>query len=452
VGRPAAGIYAKYQEAIAADPNFAFAHLRASQFSPTLAENRAHLRQAGELVDRADEVERLLIQIEQKAVEENDAEGALALAQQLADMNPDNARAWLELSGRQQAVSRVAESRASLDRMLELAPDYVATHLALLDSYALVPPIDPTRAEQHGRRAVELAPTEPFPHVRLAYVHRAQNRLSDAESELTRAIELDPSGAGAMAQRGHVRLFMRNFAGARADYDAAIQLSELNAKPGVMIQRALVDIHEGNSAAAIAALDQLIQSLDGMGVTDPSGPKINASLAQLFIAAHTGAFDVADRALAQLAALWRARADQVGTDVFRRGREADIAFEEGLLAVYKGDFALAERKANEITGLMEAVQNPRKNEPALIIRGLSALAQGRHAEAVQNFEQTFSTYIRDGGNFSLETYLFYQLGLALEGAGRTADAQQYFRRAAENNFTTVGAALIRKDAVAKVGR
>jgi hypothetical protein len=71
---------------------------------------------------------------------------------------------------------------------------------------------------------------------------------------------------------------------------------------------------------------------------------------------------------------------------------------------------------------------------------------------VQNFEQTFATYIRDGGNFSLETYLFHQYGLALEGAGRTADARQYFQRAADNNFSTVGAALIRKDAQAKVGR
>jgi tetratricopeptide (TPR) repeat protein len=449
VGRPAPEVYAKYQEAIAADANFAFAHLRASQLGPVLAENRAHLRRAVELSAGASEMERLLIQIQQKAVEENDAEGALVLARQLTQMFPDNPRAWLEQSGREEAVSRVAESRASLDRALELAPDYIATELTLLNSYALVPPIDPVRAEQHGRRAVELAPSEPFPYVRLAYTLRAQNRLADAEAQLTRAVELDPTVPASLAQRAHVRLFMGNFAGARADYDAAIELQDANGKPGVMIQRALVDVHEGNPAAAIAALEQLYGTVDGMGVSDPSGPKINASLAQLFIGAHTGDFAAADAALGRLRTLWRARADQVGTDVYRRAREADIAFQEGLLAVYKRDFALAERKASEITSLVESVQNPRRNEPALILRGLGSLAQGRHAEAAQSFEQTFSTYIRDGGNFSLETYLFYQQGLALEGAGRSSDAQQFFRRAAENTFTTVGAALVRKDAQAK---
>ena len=238
----------------------------------------------------------------------------------------------------------------------------------------------------------------------------------------------------------------------RADYDAAIELNDVNGKPGVMIQRALVDVHEGNSATAIAALGQLVQTVDGMEIVDPTGLKINALVGQLFIAAHSGAFVEADRALAELASISRARADQVDTESYRRAREADIAFQEGLLAVYKRDYALVERKASEITGLVEAVQNPRKAEPVLILRGLAALGQGRYPEAVQNFEQTFATYIRDGSNFSLETYLFYQFGLALEAAGRAADAQQYFRRAAENNFSTVGAALIRRDALAKVMR
>jgi Flp pilus assembly protein TadD len=100
---------------------------------------------------------------------------------------------------------------------------------------------------------------------------------------------------------------------------------------------------------------------------------------------------------------------------------------------------------------MEPVQNPRKNELAHAPLGIVALRQKRYDEAVQHLDVTLSTYIRDGGTYSWETYCLYQHGLALEGAGRQADALARFKTVAGLNFSTVGAALVRKDALAKAG-
>jgi tetratricopeptide (TPR) repeat protein len=212
-----------------------------------------------------------------------------------------------------------------------------------------------------------------------------------------------------------------------------------------------VSVHAGDPAAANAELTALDASVDGLGSADPDGQRIGILLAEALIGAHSGMFDVADAAVDRLASIWRARATRLNSEVFRRAREADIAFYEGLIAAYKGEYDVAAQKAQDYIKEKEFVQNPRKHEPAYLLQGLIALRQSRYVEAVDHFERTLDTYIRDGGNFSLETYLFYNHGLALEGAGRTAEALQRFQQVAAINFSTVGAALVRQDALAKAG-
>jgi hypothetical protein len=185
------------------------------------------------------------------------------------------------------------------------------------------------------------------------------------------------------------------------------------------------------------------------GIPDPEGQKIQALRAALFIASYNGLFDAADRAVTQLAALRRQRAESVGTDVARRAQEAAIAFEEGIVAAYRGDYALASQKAQENREHNQLVRSPRRNEAADLLQGVVALRQGNHAEAVTHFEEHFKTYVRDGVVTTLDAYVQFQYGLALEGAGREADALQRYN--VVNNYfgASLGGALVRKDALAK---
>lgn len=453
VGRGGVEAYEHFTLALEADPSFAYAELWASGAAPTLESSRAHLARAVELSPNASEVERLQIEIVQKNVVENDGVGALALAEQLVDLEPTNPRAWMVLAGQQENQADVAASRASLTRATEVAPDFMPAHLALANSYVVVPPVDFALAETHFQRAVALEPDEAEPLVRLAYLRRAQGQLQAAEEALTGALALAPDQTGVLSQRGHVNLFLGNYDAARADYDRAIALSAALPGGGVgtAIQRSLVAVHAGDPAAALLELQALDASVDGMGVADADGVRIGIYLAEAFIAAHSGTFEVADQAVARLATIWRSRAEQVGTDAFRRAREADIAFYEGLVAAYKGDYALASQKAQDYMTQMEPEANPRKNENAYMLQGLIALKQAQYADAVEHLERTLSTYIRDGGNFSFETYMFHLHGLALEGAGRTEEALARFRQVAAINFSTVGAALVRAEALEKAG-
>jgi tetratricopeptide (TPR) repeat protein len=272
-------------------------------------------------------------------------------------------------------------------------------------------------------------------------VYRAQNNLGAARAEYARMAELDPSRALAFQQRGHVNAFLGNFAEARADYDRAISLGDPDEKASYAVYRALTHVHAGDPAAAARELDQLVTTIDGMNLPGAVGAKIFALDTQLQIALHHRHLDVAERAVDRLRVLWRQQAEMGQTADFRRRREADIAFREGLLAAYKGDYATARSKAQQYMQLREGDNNPRRNEPAHELLGLVELLQRNYAAAVTHFEQGDPN----------DPYVTYHKALALEGAGRTAEARELFRRVAANNFNSPGLALTKRDAARRAG-
>ena len=429
-----------FAAAVAADESFALAHLYSAFTANSLGAYRAHLERAGQLADRASTAEQLMIRIEQRDFA-NDQQGRLELAQQLVAAAPTNPRALQTLAAVQFALGRPADARATLERAIQLAPRFAPVHIQLGNSYLVFEPRDLARAEEHVRHAVDLEPNEAYTHDFMGDVFRAQNRLAEARAEYTRMGELDPSRALAFQQRAHVNAFLGNFAEARADYDRAIALGDPDEKASYGVYRALTAVHAGDPVAAERELDQLVTIIDGMNLPGATGAKIFALFTQLQIALHHRHFDVAERAVDRLRPLFRQQAEMGRTPEFRRAREADIAYIEGILAARKGDYATARSKAQEYMRLREADNNPRKNEAAHELLGMIELAQGNHQAAVAHFAQADPN----------DLYVTYHHALALEGAGRTAEARELFRRVAENNFNSPGLALTKRDAARRAG-
>src|SRR5687767_1122415 len=205
-----------FDRAVAADPNFAFAHLYAAFAAPSLATYRNHLDEAVRLADRASPAEQLWIRAERAAVD-NDVTGQVALAQQLVQLTPNDPRAFAYLAGAQFNAGRRAEARASLERATQLDPGFAAGWIQIGNSYLQSEPRDLAKAGTFIRRGAALAPNEPFTHDYMGDLYRAENNLQAARAEYTRMIELDASRAGGFQQRGHVNSFLGNFAEARAD-------------------------------------------------------------------------------------------------------------------------------------------------------------------------------------------------------------------------------------------
>ena len=424
-----------FNGAVAADPNFALSQLYAALNGASLADYKTHLDAAVRSVDGATPAEQVWIRAERKNAD-NDVTGQIELAEQLVQMTPDNPRVYLYLAGAQFNANKRAESRATLLRATQVDPRYAQSWIQLGNSYLVTEPRDIAKADAYIRKAVALQPNEAVVHDYMGDVYRAENKLPQARAEYTRMAELAPDRGEGFQQRGHVNSFLGNFAEARADYDRAIAMSDPTLKPQYAAFRALVSVYANDPAAAESELDRIASSVDPT-ISNANGAKIFALTSEARIALHNRHFDVAQRAIDQVRAVYRQQAAEEGrSDTFRRNGEVNIAYWEGMLAARRGDYAAARAKAQDIMTLVAQDQSPRKNEPAHELLGLADFLQG-------NFQSAADHYAEANPD---DVYLWYYRGLALDRAGRKAEAKELFKRAAGWNFNGPNTALVKNDA------
>jgi tetratricopeptide (TPR) repeat protein len=429
-----------FNKAQAADPNFALGHLYAALNGASLADYKTHLDAAVRSLNGATPAEQLLIRAERKNAD-NDVTGQIELAKQLVRMTPGNPRVYLYLAGAQFNANKRAESRATLRRATQVDPRFAPAWIQLGNSYLVTEPRDIARAETYIRKAMALQPNEAVVHDYMGDVYRAENKLAQARTEYTRMAELAPDRGEGFQQRGHVNSFLGNFAEARADYDRAIALSDPTLKAPYAVFRALVNVYANDPAAAESELDRIASTVDPR-VRNANGAKINALTSEARIALHNGHLDVAQRAIDQARQVYRQQAAEEGrSDTFRRNAEINIAYWEGMLAARRGDYAGARAKAKDIMTQVAKDQSPRKDEPAHELLGLTDFLQG-------NFKSAAGHYAEANPD---DVYVWYYRGLALEGAGRKAEAREFFKRAAGWNFNGAQTALVRSDARKRAG-
>jgi len=424
-----------FNSAVAADPNFALGHLYAALNGASLADYKTHLDAAARAIDGATPVEQLFVRAERKNAD-NDVAGQIDIAQELVQSAPDNPRLYLYLAGAQFNGNKRAEARATLERATEVDPSYTQAWIQLGNSYLVAAPQDIAKADAYIRKAVALEPNEAVVHDYMGDVYRAENKLPEARAEYTRMAELAPDRGEGVQQRGHVNSFLGNFAEARADYDRAIELSAPTLKPLYGTFRALVSVYANDPAAAESELERVASTVDP-SLPNARGAQIFALQSEARIALHNRHLDVAQRAIDRLSEITRQQASEEGrSDAFRRNAEANIAYWEGMLAARRGDYSAAREKAKEIMTTLAQDQSPRKNEPAHEVLALTDFLQG-------NFQSAADHYTEANPD---DVYLWYYRGLALDAAGKKAEAKELFKRAAGWNFNGAQTALVKSDA------
>ena len=433
---------ALFRAAVAADPDFTYAWLNLANAAFSTEEFAESLKRAAAGGAKATEGERLLVQINQRFLD-NDFQSQLALAQQLVEKYPRSPRAWLALSGVQAGLNKFAEQRQSIAKAMALDPTLAAAPFAMGNSYLFNEPRDPAQAEKYLRQTITLAPGEDNYWWTLGDVYRATNRLEEAREFYTRATLLDPHDGTAPVKLGHVDSFLGRYDAARGDYDRGIANADAATKPFLANYRTFTYVHAGEPKAAVQALEKLAVESDTMDVPADQrmGAKVFALTNAAQIALHTGLNDDAGRVIGKLAAALRANAKIVGTEEFARIQEAQIAYQEGQLAARKGDYAQALSLAQKNSELVAKQQNPRKMENYHDLMGLISLAQKKYDEAVAQYRKADLTNM----------YNKYHLALALQGAGKTDEARKIFKEVGSWNFNTAGFALVRKDALARAG-
>ncbi len=430
-----------FEAAVARDPTFAYAYLNISRTGASWQEFHDNHGLAMANLEGKSEGERLLAEIYQ-TVFDNDAEKRIELAQALVGKYPRSPRAWLVLAATQGDLNLNEAARESTRQALELDSEFKPAYVATWVSYLHREPKDFARAEQAMLDCLELDPGEAKLHENLGDVYRAMQQLERASEVYTRAAELDPSHSTVLIKKGHVNSFLGNFDQARADYDAGLAGAKDRDRITYANFRAFTHLHAGDPRAALDELAGLVAAADVSGIPEDQvyDAKISTLSHQAAIALHHGFLADAETILADLARVIRDNAKQVDASEFARQQEANLLAWQSQLAARRGDWQAARERAEEHRRLLENDNNPRRFEGYHGLLGLVELLQGNHAQAAEHLKKS------DSG----EIYVKYHLALAEEGAGNAGEARRLFKEVGEWNFNSVGFALVRRDALARI--
>lgn len=428
-----------FKQALAADSTSAFAQLGAANAAASFAEYDAALSKAVKLAEHASVAERLQVDIARKSLV-NDFAGAEASARELVAAEPKNPRAYIALASVQSQMGRELDARRTYDRAIAVAPNFALTYRQLAYSYMTAQPIDPSKAGPSVEKLVALEPTEVQSFITQGSYYRATNQLPLARTSYTRAARLDSTMAFPLQQRGHAESFLGDYAAARADYDAAIKLGKQNEAGNYLVFRALVAAHAGNPKQAIAELDSAVARIDQMSVPDPLTAKIGALDAEVQLAIQIGDFAGAAHAIAQRTPLARQQVAAASDETVKKITDADILYYDGLLAARQGDAATAKAKAEEIRGMLAATTDPQKDQRTHAILGVLALEQKDFKAASEHLTQANPN----------DPYIMFEHALALEGAGRSAEAKALFKEISRYNFNGPTVPVARREAAKRL--
>ena len=391
---------------------------------------------------KASEGERLLLKYNQEFLANNPA-GQLDIAKKLTEQYPNSVRAWLLLAGAHAALNQFAEQRAVLMKAIQLDPKFAPSHFALGGSYLFNDPKDFSQAEAHYRHAIQFAPGVDMYYWSLGDVYRGTNRLEEARRYYQLALKLDPKDLISPIKLGHVNSFLGHFDEARKDYDRGIAAAGPANAAFLLPFKALTWVYEGDAPRAIRELEGYVEQIEtlGAGKNQTTNAKVASLTTAALVAMFSGRNDDALRVLERRAALMRENAKAVGSASFANIQETQIAFFDGQLAAWRGDYKAATAAAKKVAELTAKDNNPRKLEPVHEINGLVELRRKNFKKAVAEYRLADLTQLHNK----------YQLAQALEGAGQKDEAMKLYQEVSVNNFNTVDFALLRKEALKKVG-
>jgi tetratricopeptide (TPR) repeat protein len=438
----AAEANALFHAAVKADPGFTFGWVRIGNVAFSNEELQESITRGATNAGRASEGERLMLAINQKALD-GDALGQLELGKQLVQKYPNSPRAWLVFQALQAGLNQFADQRRSLERILAIDPGFWPAHFILGGSYLFSEPKDFVKAEAAYRAAIALAPGVDALYWSLGDVYRGTNRLEEARQFYELALTLDPRDGTSPVKLGHVKSFLGQYDDARKDYDRGIEVAAPANAAFLASYKQFTYVYAGDPARAVRELEAVVPAIARLGVSEGqrSGAQVFALTNAALVALFSGLHDDAARVLSARAAIQRSQVKNVNTPAFEKLQEANIAFWDAQLAAWKGDYKQALALAKKNAELVADTQNPRKLEPYYEVVGLIELRQKHWKKAVVALRQADLTQL----------HVQYQLAEALDGAGQKAEAQKLFKDISTNNFNTADFALVRDAARKRAG-
>ncbi|MGO9404082.1 MAG: tetratricopeptide repeat protein [Terriglobales bacterium] len=255
------------------------------------------------------------------AIQKNDFAGAEALLKKAIDKDPNNYQAWFDLGFVLNRLGRADESIAAYRKSVAAKPDVFESNLNLglmlvrannpdaeqflRAATALKPTAHieegqarawlalahllenkkPEDAFQAYRKASELTPKDPEPHLSAGLLHERQKEFSDAEAEYKQVLMLGPHSTEAAI--GLTNIYMKSARLGDAEPLLRRLAAERPEEAGIHLQLGRVLVAEGKKDDAVAELQTALKLA-------PSESDAQRELAELYSSA--GKNDLAESA------------------------------------------------------------------------------------------------------------------------------------------------------------
>jgi tetratricopeptide (TPR) repeat protein len=404
-----------FEKAIAEDENFAMACLFRSFVMPSVKEFWQNLNNAKELVEGVSEGERLwILGVEAGA-------SGLPMKQremykQLVEAYPDDERAHNLLGNNYFGQEHYEQAIAEYQRATQINPDFSQPYNQMGYAHRFLENF--TEAEKAFQKYIELIPDDPNPYDSYAELLMKMSRYDESIEHYGKALEQDPNFVASHIGIATNFNFTGNHGKAREQlqelYDMARNDGERRAAHFAM---SVSYVDEGDRDAALEEQNKAYALAEKI---NDAGAMAGDNVAMGNILLEAGRIDEAAAKFEK--AVEMVEGSNLSEDVKENTRRFYL-FNEGRVAIKKGNLEDAKAKLDEFLQKAEAVNNPFQIKFAHQLAGQIALEEKQWDKAIEELQQS-----------SLQNpYNWFRMALAYKGKGDTEKARELFERAADWN-------------------
>jgi tetratricopeptide (TPR) repeat protein len=404
-----------YEQAIAADKNFALAYVGLAATSGTTKEFIDATTRAAALADRVSEGERHMVLGLEAGMKGNPA-AVLSHYTELVRLFPNDERAHTLLGntyfGRQEYDLAIKHFVAATT----INPSFSQPYNQMGYAYRFIEKYD--QAEQAFKRYTQLIPNDPNPYDSYAELLMKMGRFDESIKMYEKALSLDPNFVASYIGIGNDYLCVDRFDQARATFaKLATVARNTGERRQARFWTAASYVHEGATDKAIAEL----KASYALAEADGDGASMSGDLTQMGdVLREAGRLgDALAKYEEAVAVIAKA---QVPEEV-KEGTRRNHVFEQARVAVAKNDLTTAKAKAADYAKQVAVKKVPGEVRQQHELTGLIALAEKQYAAAAKAFAQANQ----------LDPRILYLTALALKGAGDSKQAAAMATKAAKFN-------------------
>ena len=417
-------------QAIEKDPNFALVHLYRAQSGGGTAVFQKHISKAVELAEKASPGERLLI-LATKANIDGDRATFKKHLDELIKAFPNDKRVRSTMAVYYAGEGNTKAMAEWYQKATQADPNYAPAYNLL--GYAYKTLGNYGEAEAAFKKYMELEPNRPNPPDSYAELLLKMGRFDESIQYYRMAYEKDPSFSGSLGGVGFNYIHKGEFAKARESFEEQHKKStQVNGKLAALVNIVYSYLHEWDIPGALKATERYRVFAE----------KENPPTA-IFANAVAGWINVEsgnpDGAKEHIDAARKLNETVAPTPAARSANDVNLNILECYILLRSNDLPGAKRQAEKCRMAIEKRNIPSEKHALHLTLGDLECELGNHANALEHLDQ---------GPVDNPGVMFAK-GRTYERMGDKAKATEWYKKAANWNWTGLQYALVRARAMKK---